>query len=124
MLSQNQVVLARKQVEKMYIGRCDVIAYEKIKKTNGASVVAEVIKYEDIPCRLIFLNTSPTTDTSTVGVVKQIIQLHLAPEIDIPAGSKIVVTQNGVREEYKSSGKPATMLTHQEIRLDLFKEWA
>ncbi len=124
MLSKNQVVLARKQVEKMYIGKCAIVAYEDVKKDNGATRKDEVVKYVDIPCRLVYLNFVPTTDTETIGIVKQIIQLHIAPEINIEPGSKIVVTQNGVTDEYKASGKPAVMLTHQEIKLLLFKEWS
>ncbi len=124
MLSNNQVVKARKQLEKMYIGKCNIIAYEKIKKDNGAKANAEIVKYNDVPCRLIFINVAPNTETETIGVVKQVIQLHLAPEIEIKPGMKIEVTQNGQTAAYKSSGEPAAMLTHQEIKLVLFKGWS
>jgi len=44
--------------------------------------------------------------------------------VDIPEGSKITVTQNGVTHDYERSGKPAVYSCHQEVPLELFKEWA
>ncbi len=124
MLSKSQVVIARKQVEKMYIGRCTIIAYEDVKKDNGATKKDEVVKYDDIPCRLVYLNFAPTTDTETIGIVKQVIQLHLAPEIEVRPGTKIVVSQNDITTEYTASGEVAKMMTHQEVKLILFKGWS
>ena len=41
-----------------------------------------------------------------------------------PVMPKITVTQNGVTRDYERSGKPAVYTCHQEVPLELFKEWA
>ena len=38
--------------------------------------------------------------------------------------SKITVTQNGVTGDYARSGVPAVYVSHQEVTLELFKEYA
>lgn len=124
MLSQNQMELARKCIEKTYIGTCSIITHKSIKKANGATANEVITKYENVSCRLIFINTTQNIETETIGVVKQIIQLHLAPEIIIKPGSKVIVTQNGKTTEYKASGESAAMLTHQEVKLEIFKGWS
>ena len=107
----------------MYIGKCSVFQYEKTtdKKTK-LTKQGEVCVYKEIPCRLSF-SSSPVTDTDSVTTKEQSVKLFLAPEIVIEAGSKIVVTQNGITDAYKSSGKPAIYGSHQEINLELSERW-
>ena len=54
----------------------------------------------------------------------QSVTLYIDPSVDIPEGSKITVTQNGVTRDYERSGRPAVYSCHQEIPLELFKGWA
>ena len=56
--------------------------------------------------------------------VAQSVVLYIDPSVDIPEGSKITVTQNGVTRDYERSGKSAVYSCHQEVPLELFKEWA
>ena len=44
--------------------------------------------------------------------------------VEIPEGSKITVTQNGVTCDYEQSGKAAVFTYHKEVPLELFREWA
>lgn len=44
--------------------------------------------------------------------------------MEIPEGAKITVTQNGATKDYVRSGKSAVYSCHQEVPLELFKEWA
>ena len=73
------------------------------------------------PC-LNFHFTTPKVSLSLL--FKQTIKLYIYPDINIKNGSKIIVTQNGKKQEYKNSGEPARYETHQEIMLELFKGWA
>ena len=54
----------------------------------------------------------------------QRVVLYIDPSVDIPEGSKITVTQNGMTRDYERSGKSAVYSCHQEVPLELFKEWA
>ena len=47
----------------------------------------------------------------------------MAPDIVINAGSKIVV-QNNRTEAYSNSEKSKVYNSHQEIELEIFKEWS
>ena len=79
---------------------------------------------ENQPCRLSYKTITNAGENDVASSVFQIIQVFLNPEINIKAGSKLIITQNGITTEYKSSGEPAFYNTHQEIILELFKEWA
>ena len=68
-----------------------------------------------------YKDISQANSDSTVATTQQVIKLFLAPEYDIPRGSKIVVEQNGRTNEYVRSGKPAIYETHQEIILEEFE---
>lgn len=115
----------RKAIESMYKGLCTVKTWESVKNPiTKITTQKEVIKFENQPCRLS--HEKQTTSSKTVGpaVISQTIKLFIAPELDIPAGSKITVTQNGKTTDYERSGEPAVFTNHQEITLDLFKEYA
>lgn len=124
MLSQAQMVKIRKAKELMYIGLCTVIEYRKVKNANKSTGFREVTTLENEPCKLSFKSTSSAIETQNAFVLTQSISLILSPDVVIKAGSKVVVTQNGVTTVYKSSGEPEVYTTHQEIHLELFKGWA
>ena len=50
--------------------------------------------------------------------------LFIAPEVEIPSGSKITVTQNGKTTDYCRSGESAVYTSHKEIALELFEDYA
>lgn len=116
---------ARKAQEIFYEGTCTVIEYKNL--TDEASKITrqkEVAVLENQPCKLSFENLNASAQTETAAAISQGLKLFLAPEIKVNSGSKIVVTQNGVSEEYSASGVPAIYPTHQEIILELFRGWA
>ena len=115
---------ARKALEAMYDGRCDIIEYQKVKRENKSTGFQEVTVHRDIPCRRSYNAVSSANPSDMASAVTQGIKLFLASEIAVKAGSKIVVTQNGATTEYKSSGEPAVYSSHQEISLEIFKGWA
>lgn len=116
---------ARKAFESMYEGTCDIVEHKKVKKSNGATVSEDVKVLEKEPCRLSF-KTITSTNPTDIGAssLKQTTTLFINPDVKIKAGSKLVVTQNNITNEYKQSGEPAMYDTHQEIILELFKGWS
>ena len=116
--------MVRKAIEKLYEGKCSIVGRAKIKRDNGSTGFSEVTKLENQPCRLSFEKITTTNMKDGAAQLIQTTKLFVAPEVDIEAGSKIIVTQNGVTTEYKRSGEPALYDTHQEILLDLFEGWA
>lgn len=115
----------RKVVEETYDGICSV--YEKKPVFNPETKVTsgqEVEVFHDEPCHLSFSSANASSNTKTAAIVQQTIELFLAPEKEIPPGSKIVVTQQGRTESYSQSGKAAVYSSHQEIVLELFRGYA
>ena len=84
----------------------------------------EVLKQEEIPCHLSYSSTALAAGSDTVTAVAQTIKLFLAPELVVPPGSRIEVTQQGRTESYAQSGKAAVYSSHQEILLEIWKEYA
>ena len=116
---------ARRAQEATYEGICTIYEYRDVtdEKTKLSSE-EEVAVIEDQPCKLSFEKLNSVVQTETVAVQAQGVKLFLAPEIAVGSNSKIVVTQNGVTDEYSASGKPAIYPTHQEITLESFRGWS
>lgn len=115
---------ARKAIESLYDSTCDVIVHDKV-----TDAVTHVTSFADKtliatqPCRLSYKSIPITGDGST-ATMAQSVKLIVSPDVDVPTGSKLDVTHNGVTTAYKRSGKPAIYSTHQEIELTLFDRWA
>ena len=116
---------ARRAQEATYEGLCTIYEYRDVtdEKTKLSSE-EEVAVIEDQPCKLSFEKLNSVVQTETAAVQAQGVKLFLAPEIAVGSNSKIVVTQNGITNEYSASGIPAVYSTHQEITLESFRRWS
>lgn len=123
MLSKAQMVKARAAIESMYDGVCTVTVRQQHIKENGATGFEEVNTITGQPCRLSYSSAAETT-TGPAAEQSTSVKLYIAPELNIPAGSKITITQAGVTRAYTRSGLPAVYETHQQIDLVLFERWA
>lgn len=132
MLSKNQMVnltdaqnAARKAIESTYTGVCNIIKRRDVRdeKTKITHKSEEIVACNQ-PCKLSFERLNISDQTETAAVLNQNVKLFISPDITIKSGSKIIVEQNGVKSEYCASGEPAVYFSHQEIMLELFKEWA
>ena len=124
MLSQTQMVKARKAIESLYSDTCTITEHQKVKKENMSTGFDDVIVLENQPCRLSYKTVNKANQTETAASIIQITKVFIAPEIKVKPGSKLTVTHKGVTVDYKNSGEPAIYDTHQEIVLELFKGWS
>lgn len=112
----------RAALEQKYEGRCSVYEYrDTIDPATRITAKQEAEVFTDIPCRLSYERLYATD--AAAGAPQQAIgvKLFLAPDVAVKPGSKLVVTQNGVTEQYAASGKPAVYPTHQEVVLSLLE---
>ena len=123
MLSKAQMVRVRKAVESLYEGLCTVTERQPYSRPNKSTGFKEVTVVKDQPCRLSFSSIPAAEQSETGATLQQSIRLFIAPEIDILPGSRITVTQDGRTVCYCRSGQPAVYAAHQEIDLELWKEW-
>lgn len=123
MLPKAALVSVRKALERGYTGTFTVTEQKKVVRADHSTGFAEVQTVTDNPCRLSF-TTSPAAGDGDTATLTQSVKLFCAPEIIVPEGSRITVTQNGVTEEYARSGMVAMYDTHAEYALEAFRGWA
>lgn len=115
----------RKAVEATYDGTCRIYGMRPVKDSvTKVTRQEEALVQDGIACHLSYSSTAPAAGSDTVTAVAQTIKLFLAPELVVPPGSRIEVTQQGRTESYARSGKAAVYPSHQEILLDLWKGYA
>ena len=111
---------ARPAIESLYDGVCDVYQFtEQYDSKQHRNRVSKTMLAEKMPCRVSITGSSPTTESDMVARKVQTVTLYCAPELTIPAGCKIMVTQADRTTEYEASGQPRVYPTHQEIGLTM-----
>lgn len=117
----------RKALERLWNDRCTV--YHRVKVTDPKTKLTDFDEkplLQDQPCKLSF-ETLNSTDGDHVATVAQSVKLFISPDVEIPAGCKIVVTRFNDLERtftYSRSGEPGIFTNHQEIMLEPFKGYA
>ena len=117
----NELEKAKKAIQSLWTGVCNIFGFKDVEDKYGATTHAEVTLFENLPCRLSFKNISQTSQTESFAVSSQVVKLFIAPEVYVPPGSVIEVTQNGITRKYKHSGISAVYTNHQEIVLEAYK---
>ena len=108
---------------KLWTGKATIYEYQDVTDpTTYQTTQKEVAVVENEPCRLSYNREQSTNIQSGAAVVSQSITLFIRPDLVINPGSVIEITQHGVTEKYKGSGKPAVYCNHQEIILELYED--
>lgn len=112
--------IVRNAIESLYVGKCTITGtIESVDPETFISTFSKQTICENEPCRVSFSGLVSASESDTVSSVGQVIKLFIRPELVIPAGSKITVTQNGKTAGYIASGEPAVYTNHQEIILTI-----
>lgn len=115
----------KKAVRSLWTGRASITVRNGMpNEDTGRTEPVERVMVTDEPCRLSYTTVKSTEPDGEAARVAQAVTLYLDPSVEIPEGSKITVTQNGVTADYGRSGKAAVYTCHQEIPLELWKGWA
>lgn len=115
---------ARKDLERLYVDRCNIYEYQEVlDPETGITEHQEVLVHENVPCKLSHKSVSQAGE-GIVAPINLVSSLTLSPDITVPAGSKIIVTRNGIATAYRNSGEPAIHINHQKIVLELFEDYA
>lgn len=119
--------LADNPLATLWIAKCTVT--ELGQGTDPITKVQwfeEVETIKDEPCRVSYATSTKndTTRTETITIAPQEVTLFIRPDLVIPAGSRITVTQYDRTVEYRASGVPRVHTLHQEIPLTLWDDRA
>ncbi len=118
-------VQADNPLRTLWTGDCTIYEYKNVfDPITKQTTQAEVPVLEHEPCRLSYRYEQSTDMKSGAAVVSQSITLFIRPDLVIKPGSVIEITQHGVTNKYKGSGKPAVYCNHQQIVLELYENEA
>lgn len=122
-INPNKPPASKNPLAKLWIGRCTIYEYQDVTNSETYQTTQEPVPVlVDEPCRLSYNREQATDITNGTAIVSQSITLFIRPDIVIKPGSVIEITQHGVTEKYKGSGKPAVYCNHQEIILELYED--
>lgn len=115
----------RKAIEATYDGTCRIYGMKPIRDPmTKVTRQEETLVQDGIACHLSYSSTAPAAGSDTVTSAVLTIKLFLAPELVVPPGCRIEITQQGRTESYAQSGKAALYSSHQEIMLESWKKYA
>lgn len=101
---------------------------QSAKKASGVTYFTSEILYEDEPCKLSFSSAigqnNVTGNNGVYATVEKVVKVFCDPDLQIPAGSEICITRNGVETAYKATSEPSVFSDHQEINLEAKDKWA
>lgn len=113
----------KKELQTLYTGKATIYSYSYATGEHGVKQKGDIPILTDIPCRLSF-SRKAENEQDTTGSIVQDITMYCDPSYEIPSGSKIVITQNGVTRTYKCSSDPAVYESHQEVELTAYRKRA
>lgn len=112
------IIKAREAIENLYKGLCTIYEFKDVEDDETGETTSKLVPvHKDIPCKLSKKTISSTSNSEITPNIKYEPMLFINPDIEIKAGSQIVVEQNGVIRKYKRSGEPFIYTNHQEIVL-------
>jgi len=118
----------RKTLEMLWTDRCDVTISEAYERESGATAMRDKTLHSGIPCKLSFFQSNSTSSAADLqraaAPVHQLSKLILAPEIEVPPGSRIRVMRQGRALHFKATGQPMAFFSHQEILMEAADAWA
>lgn len=112
-------------VQRLWTGRAAITVLDGVlNPANGRTEPVERVLVSEEPCRISYAAVKSTEPSEEAAKVVQSVTLYIDPSVNVPEGSKITVTQNGVTRDYERSGTPAVYTAHQEVPLELWEGWA
>lgn len=111
-------------LKSLWTGKCTVTQSVPTESSDFITRESGKVIYKDLPCRLSYHTSYPGDMGDGVTRLAQEITVFLDKTVSVPAGCRLVITQNGVTNKFKASGHPRVFSSHQEIRLELEKDKA
>ena len=115
-----------KDIETLY--DCTLEVYENQETINDGHITEHkrVKTLEGVKCRISYKNGTrkllSTQQSRFCGVASQGVKILIPNDIEIKAGSEIIVIKEGKRLKFKYSGEEACYMGHKEIVAERIKE--
>lgn len=110
----------RDNIVKLYFGKCSVEELEERVDERGVTVQERVLKYSDLPCRLVYgsrqgYGALRGTDNAHKTNSFADLRVFLDPDIYVKPGSVLTINQGGRAYRLRCSAQAAVYRHHQEI---------
>lgn len=105
----------RKAVQSLYHHKATISSVQNVKE-GSITRQKPVTIFSSIPCR-VSLRSQKATEQGAAAQVEYEAKLYLSPDLDVPVGSEIVVTDINGRTTTYTGGKSFGYASHQEIYL-------
>lgn len=117
----------KRAISSFYTDRCTV--YEKrAVNVNGRTRFEKTVKYADVPCRIsskaYLFGESAASESKNLLKLSKKTRVFLPTEYTIAPGSIIEVTTKGHRKAFAKSGDMSFYDTHNEVMVELLKNYA
>lgn len=107
----------REALESLFWGTVTIlIEREIVDPVTHLSTFGKSILVKDEPCRIPKQSSSVTTNNEP-AVLKNVIEIRLKPELEVPAGATFVINYLGFTRTYRQSGEAEHYYDHQIIPL-------
>lgn len=107
--------IERRLLESTYDGVMTVTGTRKETRNGETVVTPDAVLHENIPCALSFSGTPDSKTDANSGQISYQATIYCAPDLTVPAGSRITVHQYGMVYQLKYSGESAVYPTHQQL---------
>ena len=107
--------LERALLEQTYDGVMTVTGSQKQNVDGETIVTPDAILYDGQPCALSFSGTPDGAQGEDAGEIAYQGTIFCAPDLNIPAGCRITVTQYGATYALRYSGEGIVYPTHQQL---------
>ena len=114
----------KESIEKLYDMTCTISAKTKTTLETGETVFTDSVLYENVPCRISFSSFANGIKDRIKTAPSGSVKLFTSPEYDIPDGARVVVSFQGRTFKYRYAGVSAVYRFHQEINLELDKDFS
>lgn len=105
----------RRLLEQTYDGLMTVTGSRKRVEDGETVIDHDAVLCEGEPCALSLAATPATDQDGTAGAIRYDAVLFCAPELDLPPGCHISVSQYGKTIPLLYSGERALLPTHQQL---------
>lgn len=113
---------------RLWKDRCTIFIKKKVTDPfTKLTDFVEIPVINEEPCKLSFQTLAVNEEGDAAAKLTQSVKLFLSPDLEIPAGCKIVVKRFGVINRefvYARSGEPGIFTNHQEVPLAAWKGYA
>jgi hypothetical protein len=114
----------KESIEKLYDMTCTISAKTKTTLETGETVFTDSVLYENVPCRISFSSFANGIKDRVKTAPSGSVKLFTSTEYDIPDGARVVVTFQGRTFKYRYAGVSAVYRFHQEVNLELDKDFS